>query len=126
MTCRYWNQKILKKFPADKNKDIEQVIEAYRLIMTLEPKPGREFIPNPSHHYIIPDVYIYQKDDEYKVALNSAGMPRLRISNYYKDLSNTMEDDGSLTKDYILEKVKGGSMAAKKYRTETKNYLPCD
>ena len=89
------------------------MIEAYRLIMTLEPKPGREFISNPSHHYIIPDVYIYQKDDEYKVALNSAGMPRLRISNYYKDLSNTMEDDGSLTKDYILEKVKAGQWLLK-------------
>ena len=105
--------KDLKKISRRQKQDIEQVIEAYRLIMTLEPKPGREFIPNPSHHYIIPDVYIYQKDDEYKVALNSAGMPRLRISNYYKDLSNTMEDDGSLTKDYILEKVKAGQWLLK-------------
>jgi RNA polymerase sigma-54 factor len=40
-------------------------------------------------------------------------MPRLRISNYYKDLSNTMEDDGSLTKDYILEKVKAGQWLLK-------------
>jgi len=105
--------KDLKKISRRQKQDIEQVIEAYRLIMTLEPKPGREFISNPSHHYIIPDVYIYQKDDEYKVALNSAGMPRLRISNYYKDLSNTMEDDGSLTKDYILEKVKAGQWLLK-------------
>ena len=105
--------KDLKKISRRQKQDIEQVIEAYRLIMTLEPKPGREFISNPSHHYIIPDVYIYQKDGEYKVALNSAGMPRLRISNYYKDLSNTMEDDGSLTKDYILEKVKAGQWLLK-------------
>ena len=105
--------KDLKKIARRQNQDIEQVIEAYRLIMSLEPKPGREFIANPSHHYIIPDVYIYQKDHEYKVALNSAGMPRLRISNYYKDLSNTLEDDGSLTKDYILEKVKAGQWLLK-------------
>ncbi len=105
--------KDLKKIARRQKQDIEQVIEAYRLIMSLEPKPGREFIVNPSHHYIIPDVYIYQKDHEYKVALNSAGMPRLRISNYYKDLSNTLEDDGSLTKDYILEKVKAGQWLLK-------------
>ena len=105
--------KDLKKIARRQKQDIEQVIEAYRLIMSLEPKPGREFIANPSHHYIIPDVYIYQKDHEYKVALNSAGMPRLRISNYYKDLSNTLEDDGSLTKDYILEKVKAGQWLLK-------------
>jgi RNA polymerase sigma-54 factor len=105
--------KDLKKIARRQKQDLEQVIESYRLIMSLEPKPGREFIPNPSHHYIIPDVYIYQKDDEYKVALNSAGMPRLRISNYYKDLSNTMEDDGSLTKDYIQEKVKAGQWLLK-------------
>ncbi len=105
--------KDLKKIARRQKQDLEQVIESYRLIMSLEPKPGREFIPNPSHHYIIPDVYIYQKDNEYKVALNSAGMPRLRINNYYKDLSNTMEDDGSLTKDYILEKVKAGQWLLK-------------
>lgn len=105
--------KDLKKIARRQKQDIEQVIEAYRLIMSLEPKPGREFITNPSQHYIIPDVYIYQKDGEYKVALNSSGMPRLRISSYYKDLSNTMEDDGSLTKDYILEKVKAGQWLLK-------------
>ena len=105
--------KDLKKIARRQKHDIEQVIESYRLIMSLEPKPGREFIANPSHHYIIPDVYIYQKDGEYKVALNSAGMPRLRISSYYKDLSNTMVDDGSLTKDYILEKVKAGQWLLK-------------
>jgi RNA polymerase sigma-54 factor len=105
--------KDLKKIARRQKQDLEQVIESYRLIMSLEPKPGREFIPNPSHHYIIPDVYIYQKDNEYKVALNSAGMPRLRISNYYKDLSSTMVDDGSLTKDYILEKVKAGQWLLK-------------
>ena len=105
--------KDLKKIARRQKQELEQVIESYRLIMSLEPKPGREFIQNPSHHYIIPDVYIYQKDDEYKVALNSAGMPRLRISNYYKDLSNTLVDDGSLTKDYILEKVKAGQWLLK-------------
>ncbi len=110
---QFLESKDLKKIARRQKQDIEQVIDSYRLIMSLEPKPGREFVSNPSHHYIIPDVYIYQKDNEYKVALNSAGMPRLRISNYYKDLSKSMEDDGSLTKDYIMEKVKAGQWLLK-------------
>ena len=110
---QFLESKDLKKIARRQKQDIEQVIDSYRLIMSLEPKPGREFISSPSHHYIIPDVYIYQKDNEYKVALNSVGMPRLRISNYYKDLSNSMEDDGSLTKDYIMEKVKAGQWLLK-------------
>ena len=110
---QFLESKDLKKIARRQKQDIEQVIDSYRLIMSLEPKPGREFISNPSHHYIIPDVYIYQKDNEYKVALNSVGMPRLRISNYYKDLSNSMVDDGSLTKDYIMEKVKAGQWLLK-------------
>ena len=110
---QFLESKDLKKIARRQKQDIEEVIDSYRLIMSLEPKPGREFISNPSHHYIIPDVYIYQKDNEYKVALNSVGMPRLRISNYYKDLSNSMEDDGSLTKDYIMEKVKAGQWLLK-------------
>lgn len=110
---QFLESKDLKKIARRQKQDIEQIIDSYRLIMSLEPKPGREFISNPAHHYIIPDVYIYQKDNEYKVALNSAGMPRLRISNYYKDLSKSMEDDGSLTKDYIMEKVKAGQWLLK-------------
>ena len=110
---QFLESKDLKKIARRQKQDIEQVIDSYRLIMSLEPKPGREFISNPFHHYIIPDVYIYQKDNEYKVALNSTGMPRLRISNYYKDLSNSLEDDGSLTKDYIMEKVKAGQWLLK-------------
>ena len=105
--------KDLKKIARRQKQDLDQVIDAYRLIMSLEPKPGRAFIPNPSQHYIVPDVYIYQNQDKYKVALNANGIPRLRISSYYRDLCDTMEDDGSLTKEYIHEKIKAGQWLLK-------------
>ncbi|MBT6728719.1 MAG: RNA polymerase sigma-54 factor, partial [Deltaproteobacteria bacterium] len=79
----------------------------------LEPKPGRSFTPPPSHHYIIPDVFIYQVNNEYKVALNAHGMPRLRISNYYRELVDNMAEDGNLTKEYIQEKIKAGQWLMK-------------
>ncbi|MGK5094485.1 RNA polymerase factor sigma-54 [Deltaproteobacteria bacterium TL4] len=105
--------KDLRKIARRHKQDLEHVIEAYKLIMSLEPKPGRAYVDTPSHHYIIPDVYIYKSNNEYKVALNEQGIPRLRVSNYYKNLSETMEEDGNLTKEYIQEKIKSGQWLMK-------------
>ncbi len=105
--------KDLKKIARRHKQELDLVVEAYRLVMSLEPKPGRAFVPTPSHHYIIPDVYIYQSQGKYKVALNANGIPRLRISQYYRELCETIEDDGSLTREYIQEKIKAGQWLLK-------------
>jgi len=105
--------KDLKKIARRHKQDIDRVVEAYKFIMTLEPKPGRAYVNTPSHHYIIPDVYIYKSNSEYKVALNDQGIPRLRISHYYKNLADTMAEDGNLTKEYIQEKIKSGQWLMK-------------
>ncbi|MBF0237081.1 MAG: RNA polymerase factor sigma-54 [SAR324 cluster bacterium] len=105
--------KDLKKIARRHKQDLEHVIEAYRGIMTLEPKPGRLFSSTPAHHYIVPDVYIYKSNQEYKVALNGQGIPRLRISHYYKSLADQMAEDGNLTKEYIQEKIKSGQWLMK-------------
>ena len=105
--------KDLKKIARRHKQELDLVIEAYRLIMSLEPKPGRAVVPTPSHHYIVPDVYIYQNQGKYKVALNASGIPRLRISSYYQSLGDNLQDDGSLTKEYIHEKIKAGQWLLK-------------
>jgi RNA polymerase sigma-54 factor len=48
--------------------------------------------------------YVYKVGDEYSVSLNEDGLPRLKISNFYKNLLK----DGSNKKDneYIQEKLK--------------------
>ncbi|GIS36825.1 MAG: hypothetical protein Ct9H90mP8_2450 [Pseudomonadota bacterium] len=76
-----------------------------------KPKPGRAFIANPSQHYIIPDVYIY-KTREVKVALNANGIPRL-ASAVITRFCDSMEDDGSLTKDTFMKKSKPAVAAEK-------------
>jgi RNA polymerase sigma-54 factor len=105
--------KDLKRIARRQKQELEKVLDAYRDIMNLEPKPGRSFTPPPSHHYIVPDVFIYQVNNEYKVALNAQGLPRLRISSYYRELSDNMEEDGNLTKEYIQEKIKSGQWLMK-------------
>jgi RNA polymerase sigma-54 factor len=36
--------------------------------------------------YVTPDVYVYKVGDDYMVSLNEDGLPRLRISNFYKNV----------------------------------------
>ncbi|MBF0276653.1 MAG: RNA polymerase factor sigma-54 [SAR324 cluster bacterium] len=106
--------KDLKKIARRHKESLEDVIDAYKLIMSLEPKPGRAFGAPASHNYIIPDAYIYRSNTgDFKVTLNGSGVPRLRISGYYKNLAEHMEEDGNLTKEYIQEKIKAGQWLMK-------------
>jgi len=55
--------------------------------------------------YITPDVYVYKVGEEYVVVLNEDGLPKLKISSFYKNLLNT-KDASALTKDYIQDKLR--------------------
>tara|TARA_B110001454_G_C12723300_1_gene436352 strand:- start:16081 stop:17514 length:1434 start_codon:yes stop_codon:yes gene_type:complete len=85
------------------NKDVREVIEMCKIIYSMEPKPGRAYAPQDTH-YVTPDVYVYKVGEDYSVSLNEDGLPRLKISNFYKNLLK----DGSNKKDneYIQEKLK--------------------
>ena len=58
------------------------VREALTLIHTLEPKPGRRFA-NSEQYVIRPDVIVQRDGDDFKVSLNPAVMPRLRVLDHY-------------------------------------------
>lgn len=64
---------------------LEKIIEAIRLIQELEPRPGRSFQTTDAH-YITPDIYVVKVGDDYAINLNEDGLPKLRISPYYKDI----------------------------------------
>jgi RNA polymerase sigma-54 factor len=85
-------------------RDLEDVIEMCKIIYSMDPKPGRAFITNDTH-YVTPDVYVYKVGDEYMVSLNEDGLPRLRISNFYK---NVLKGGGANnnTQEYIQEKLR--------------------
>ncbi len=114
--------KDLRKVARRRKADLQRVIEAYKLIMALEPKPGRPFAQERTQH-IIPDVFIYKYHSEssegedrvgdYRVTLNDSGMPRLRISNYYREMAESKASDSSLTQEYIQEKIKAGNWLMK-------------
>jgi RNA polymerase sigma-54 factor len=89
------------------NKDIQEVIQICEIILGMDPKPGRAFIVNDTH-FITPDVYVYKVGEEYVVSLNEDGLPRLRISNLYRNLLQSENKDAGAktTQDYVQEKLR--------------------
>ncbi len=86
---------------------VEKVAEAAMIITRrLTPMPGSGFGTDEAR-VIVPDVFIEKVGGEYVVFLNDDGMPRLRISPYYRSmLSNNGGSDGSDAKGYIQERLR--------------------
>ena len=64
---------------------LEQIYANVGVIAGLDPIPGRQFGPD-APHYIIPDVYIFKVGGEWVVSMNEDGLPRLKVSPFYKDM----------------------------------------
>ena len=94
-------QKIARSLKVNK----EAVFAAERVILNLEPRPGRQF-GGDEPQYISPDVYIYKLGGEYVVVLNDDGLPRLRVSRYYKDMLSESDTVTPQAKDYIQGKLR--------------------
>jgi len=68
---------------------VEEVFQATKVIEVLEPKPGRPFA-NTQNYVIVPDVFVVKNEGEWVVLLNDDGLPRMRISPYYKQRNKTI------------------------------------
>ncbi len=83
-----------------------EVLSAVEIITRMEPKPGRQF-SDEEPQYISPDVFVYKVGDEFVIVLNEDGMPKLRISSFYKEaLSNRGGDFAGHTREYIKNKLR--------------------
>lgn len=85
---------------------IEDVRSAFDFLSKFSPYPGREF-DTEEIKYIIPDVYIYKRDDEIIVEINKETIPPLTISGYMDKISNEVKNRRNLEEEsrYILDKV---------------------
>ena len=84
---------------------VEEVFQATKVIGELEPKPGRPF-SNTQNYVIVPDVFVVKNEGEWVVLLNDDGLPRMRISPYYKQLISSGQSGTSETKAYMDEKLR--------------------
>ncbi len=84
---------------------VEEVFQATKIIGELEPKPGRPFT-NTQNYVIVPDVFVVKNEGEWVVLLNDDGLPRMRISPYYKQLISSGQGGTPETKAYMDEKLR--------------------
>jgi len=85
---------------------MDEVIVATKIILEFEPKPGRSFVASDNTQYITPDIYVYKVGGEFVITLNEDGMPKLRVSSYYKNVLSSAKQDGNVTKEYIQDKLR--------------------
>jgi len=84
----------------DLNLELDELIRCAKIVQSMEPKPGRGFQSDETR-YITPDVYIRKMGDDYSVTLNEDGMPKLKISSFYREAMARGK-----AKDYIQEKFR--------------------
>jgi RNA polymerase sigma-54 factor len=91
--------------------ELEDVVEYHRMLKVLEPWPGRDYT-SPEPQYISPDVYVFKIGDEWQVVQNEDGLPKLRISNYYKQVLQG-KDSTRQERDYIKERLNSADFLIK-------------
>lgn len=90
---------------------VEDVMQAAKLVATLDPKPGRLYSEDKTT-YITPEVVVQKIDGAYQVMLDDEDLPHIRISNHYKELladKNTTQE----VKSYIRERIRSGAFLIK-------------
>ena len=80
---------------------IEDVYEAAKIVSGLEPRPARNFVTE-DPRYIVPDVYVHKIGERYFVVANDDGMPRLKISGFFRGAMNS----GKEAKEYVQNKLR--------------------
>ncbi len=78
----------LKRLLACDETELKQVHE---LILTLDPKPGRNFGQG-DVRYVIPDVLVKKVGSKWTAMLNQDAMPKLRINKMYADILQSSRD----------------------------------
>ncbi|MDD3250899.1 MAG: RNA polymerase factor sigma-54 [Smithella sp.] len=102
---------------------LKEVEVAVLLISKMDPKPGAVYSQEKAQS-IIPDVYVVKSGEEYKIVLNDDGLPRLRISNFYREIMGGVGGQDSAEKEsgrkYIREKVQSATWLIKSIQQRQK------
>lgn len=91
--------------------EVEDIVEYHKMMKQLEPWPGRNF-SEAEPQYIAPDVYVFKVGDEWQVVQNEDGLPKLRISSYYKQVLQG-KDSTREERDYIKERLSSADFLIK-------------
>ncbi len=100
---------------------LDGVLEVVSVINTLDPRPGLLYNED-RPHYIVPDVYVFKVGDEYRIVLNEDGLPKLRVSNFYREIMiGATENMGNVNcKEYIKERLQSATWMIKSIQQRQK------
>jgi RNA polymerase sigma-54 factor len=104
------------------NVTVEEVFQATKIIENLEPKPGRPFV-NTQNYVIVPDVFVVKDEGEWVVLLNDDGLPRMRISPYYKQMMASGQGGTPETKAYMDEKLRAAQWVIRSIEQRNKTIV---
>ena len=94
---------------------LEVIYTNVGIIAGLEPIPGRQFGPEATQ-YVIPDVYVFKVGTDWVVSMNEDGLPRLKVSPFYKDMlkeQKALATKKSEGKEYLDDKIKSAKWIIK-------------
>lgn len=80
------------------------VQDASDSLASLDPKPGLKYAAR-DDGYITPDLIVDKIDNGYKVFLNDTGMPRLRLSRAYQDVTRDRKKLTPENREFIAAKM---------------------
>ena len=81
-----------------------EVQDAADAISHLDPKPGLKYAPD-QEHYVIPDLIVEEIDGEYMVFANDTSVPRLRISQSYREIAQDKKKFTGENKEFITSRL---------------------
>lgn len=91
---------------------LQEVQSAVSVILSFEPKPGRSYHDEETI-YISPDIYVFRVGEDYVIDLNEDGLPKLRISQYYRQILSRRDSLSERDRQYIQEKLKSAAWLIK-------------
>jgi RNA polymerase sigma-54 factor len=94
---------------------LEVIYTNVGVIAGLEPIPGRQFGPE-APQYVIPDVFVFKLGGEWLVSMNEDGLPRLKVSPFYKDMlkeQKALAAKKNEGKEYLDDKIRSAKWIIK-------------
>lgn len=85
---------------------VERISEAAEKIGRLTPNPGGDFDPT-GNPYIQPDVVIERTDEGWRARLTNEYLPKLKISDFYKDMLGKTANDRK-ARHFLREQIREG------------------
>lgn len=102
-----FNEFINKRFELIAKKleiTLEQVRDAFDVVIKLNPKPGEGFLDE-KQNYVVPDLIVTQVGDDFEVYLNDGNIPNFHINNEYRELVLSKKKVDKKTREFVHRKL---------------------